>query len=67
MPQTYTVLLNPSTIGRAVDSHISENLMAGAVAGIGDPGRHPNDFLAKQDHRSRLQQKTTSNPTEACV
>jgi len=38
MPQTYTVLANRSTIGRAADSHIGENLMDGAVAGIDDPG-----------------------------
>jgi hypothetical protein len=30
--------VNPSTIGRAADSHISQNLMGGAVAGITDPG-----------------------------
>ena len=40
-PQTYTVLVNHSAIGRAADSNISENLMGGAVAGIVDRGRYP--------------------------
>jgi len=58
MPQTYTALANPSTIGGAADSHIGENLMGGAVAGIGDPGfSKVITWDICRDHRSRLQLK----------
>jgi hypothetical protein len=58
MPQTYTALANPSTIGRVADSHISENLMGGGVAGIDDPGfSKVITWDLCRDHRSQLQLK----------
>lgn len=57
MSQTYTGLVNPSTIGRAADSYIGKNLTGALWPGLVIPADMQVTTLAKPDHRPRARLK----------